>query len=213
MTQTRATTLVVDDEQSIRIVLQRALEGVGYHVLTAASGQEALDWMSQSRVEVMLLDVKMPGLSGFDVLHKVHTEHPETAIIMVTGLADVNTGVEAMKMGAHDYIVKPFNVDDVLIKARRAREQQLLKIQVRGHKQELEQRMRETEIRLQQQFEQLVLSLAREHTMAIEIETLRQAKREKALFSSLPKELQQPKASVEEFVQVLIGMIRSERVE
>ena len=99
------------------------------------------------------------------------------------------------------------------MKAQRAREQRSLRIQVRGHKQELEQKLRETEIRLREQFEQLVLSLAREHTMAIEIETLRQAKREKALFSSLPKELQQPKASVEEFVRALIELIRSEKVK
>ena len=204
--------LVADDEPTTRTVLETLMKDNGYLPTTASDGQEAVDHASSMEFEVALLDIGMPGMSGLKVLEWLQKNAPDTVVIMVTAMTGVDTAVEAMKLGAYDYIVKPFNVDDVLAKTRRAREQRSLRIQVRQHKQELEQKVIETQNRLREQFEQLVLSLAREHTMAIEIETLRQAKREKALFSSLPKELQQPKASVEEFVQALIGMIKSEGV-
>ena len=204
--------LVVDDEPTIRDTLERLLTAEGYTPAVAGDGQEALDLAKTREFEVVLMDIMMPRLSGVDALRRFTHLYPDTSVIMATAVADLQQAVETMQLGAYDYVLKPFNLDDVLIKVRRAREQRLLRLQVRGHQQELDQKMHETEVRLQEQFEQLVLSLAREHTMAIEIETLQRAKREKALFSSLPKELQQPKASVEEFVQVLIGMIRSEKV-
>ena len=207
-----ANVLVVDDEPTIRETLERLLTAEGYTLTVASDGQEALDVAQTREFEVVLMDIMMPRLSGVGALRRFAHLYPDTSVIMATAVADLQQAVETMQLGAYDYVLKPFNLDDVLIKVRRAREQRLLRLQVRGHKQELDRKMQETEIRLQKQFEQLVLCLAREHTMAIEIETLRQAKRGKALFSSLPKELQQPKASVEEFVQVLIEMIRSDRV-
>lgn len=207
------TVLVADDEPIIRGVLETLLKDNGYRPTAAVDGEEAVEYASTQEFEVALLDVGMPGISGLEVLEWLKCKSPDTIVIMVTAMADADTAIQAMRLGAYDYIIKPFNVDDVLMRVHKARERRSLGIQVRKHKLELEQRLLETEIRLGGQFEQLVLSLAREHTMAIEIETLRRAKREKAPFSSLPKELQQPKASVEEFVQVLLEMIRSERVK
>lgn len=126
MTEVRAIILVVDDEESVRTVLRRALESAGYHVLTAESGQMALDVMSQGKVEVMLLDVSMPGLSGLDVLTQVRARWPEISVIMVTGVADLATGVNAIKEGAYDYVAKPFDLDAIATVVRRARERRNL---------------------------------------------------------------------------------------
>ena len=168
MTQVRAITLVVDDEESVRTLLRRALERAGYHVLTAASGRDALDMMSQGRVEVMLLDVKMPGLSGLDVLLQVHAEHPETAIIMVTGMADVNTGVEAMKMGAHGYVVKPFDLDDILVRVGKGVERRYLTLQLRDYEQNLEDKVAEQRKQLHEIIAQTIQAVINEETLPLE---------------------------------------------
>ncbi len=112
--------LVVDDEVSVRLVLQRILEEAGYGVVTAANGQEALDKMSQLNVGVVLLDIKMPGMSGMEVLQQITTNWPETCVIMVTGVVNTQTAVEVMKLGAYDYITKPFKRDDVAQKVQEA---------------------------------------------------------------------------------------------
>ncbi|MEE8598935.1 MAG: response regulator [Dehalococcoidales bacterium] len=112
--------LVVDDEVAVRLVLQRILEGLGYHVVTAANGQEALDKMPQLNIGVALLDIMMPGMSGMEVLQQITTNWPETCVIMVTAVADAQTAIEAMKLGAYDYITKPFMRDDVAQKVQEA---------------------------------------------------------------------------------------------
>ncbi len=112
--------LVVDDEVAVRLVLQRILEELGYHVVTAANGQEALDKMPQLNIRVALLDIMMPGMSGMEVLQQITTNWPETCVIMVTGVDDTQTAVEVMKLGAYDYITKPFMRDDVARKVQEA---------------------------------------------------------------------------------------------
>ncbi len=112
--------LVVDDEVAVRLVLQRILEGLGYHVVTAANGQEALDKIPQLNIRVVLLDIMMPGMSGMEVLQQITTNWPETCVIMVTAVADAQTATEAMKLGAYDYITKPFMRDDVARKVKEA---------------------------------------------------------------------------------------------
>jgi DNA-binding NtrC family response regulator len=112
--------LVVDDEVAVRLVLQRMLEELGYHVVTAANGQEALDKMSQLNIGVALLDIKMPGMSGMEVLQQITTSWPGTCVLMVTAVADTKTTVEAMKLGAYDYITKPFKRDNVARKVQEA---------------------------------------------------------------------------------------------
>ena len=112
--------LVVDDEVAVRLVLQRILEGLGYHVVTAANGQEALDKMPQLNIRVALLDIMMPGMSGLEVLQQISTNWPDTCVLMVTAVADTQTAIEAMKLGAYDYITKPFMRDDVARKVQEA---------------------------------------------------------------------------------------------
>ena len=207
MTQDRGITLVVDDEESVRTVLRRALELAGYDVVTAASGQEALDALALHKTEVMLLDLGMPGLSGQEVLQRVKAEHPDVAVIVVTAMADVQVAVDAMKAGACDYATKPVNLDDLTRRVRKALERRWLVLREKEYQRELDRKLQEQEERLRIQFAQLIESLAREHTMALELEVLCLAKKQKGLFSKLPSELQQPKASVQEFAQALLNVL------
>ena len=112
--------LVVDDEETVRNLLQRVLKEAGYDVVAAASGQEALDKMGKLKFEAVLLDIKMPRMSGIEVLQQMRTGWPETCVVMATSVADIETAVKAMTGGAYDYITKPFNRDDLLMKLQRA---------------------------------------------------------------------------------------------
>jgi len=119
-----ATILVVDDEDMVRSLLQRTLEEAGYDVITAANGQEALDKMSQLDVSLVLLDVKMPGLDGFQVLD--HIRHrSDIPVIMLTAIGEVTSVRDSLALGADDYIRKPFKKGELLariqVKLRRVK--------------------------------------------------------------------------------------------
>jgi len=199
--------LVVDDEESVRNLLQRTLEGAGYNVVTAANGQEALDKVSQLRPEAVLLDIKMPIMSGIEVLQWITTNRPDTCVIMATVVSDAQTAVEAMKLGAYDYITKPFNQDDVVLKVRRALEKRYLLLENERHRLDLEKRVGEQAQQLQQQFSELVETLAREHKLLYRLAE-QQRGGAKSLLKRLPPELQEPMSSVEEFSEALIRILR-----
>jgi len=120
MTAEQVRILVADDEEAVRNLLQRILGEAGYEVVTAANGQEALYKVSLGEAEVVLLDIKMPGMSGMEVLQQITANWPETCVVMATAAGDAETAVEAMKAGAYDYITKPFNRDDVVLKVQKA---------------------------------------------------------------------------------------------
>ena len=118
--------LVVDDEGIVRSLLQQILKEAGHDVVTAASGQEALDKVSQMNINVVFLDVNMPGISGIEVLRELTANWPSICVIMATGVADTQTAVEATKLGAYGYITKPFNRNDVVLALQRAIEKKTL---------------------------------------------------------------------------------------
>lgn len=205
----RGEVLVVDDEESVRGVLKRALEEAGYHVSTAADGEEALDKVSRQETEVMLLDIRMPGLTGIDVLQKVMKDYPDTSVVMVSAVADAATAVGAMKAGAYDYVTKPFTLHDVALRVRNALERRRLVLRSKEYQQELEGRVQEQAVRLKEQFSQLIQGLAREHTLLFTLDSKGQSKGGKVPLPGLPPELQKPAASVEEFAKALIQAIKS----
>jgi len=100
--------LVVDDEPSVCDACHEALAIEGYMVDTALSGEKALEALSAGRYDVILLDLKMPGMSGLEALDKLKKIAPKADVVMMTGYATVESAVEAMKLGAIDYIKKPF---------------------------------------------------------------------------------------------------------
>ena len=111
MTDDTGTLLVVDDSETNRDLLSRRLERKGYRVLTAESGPQALEIVSRERVDVVLLDIMMPGMNGMDVLRALRRTHSpeELTVIMVTAKTESEDIVDALEEGANDYVVKPID--------------------------------------------------------------------------------------------------------
>ena len=122
----RTHVLIVDDEQIVRDGCHRVLSNKGYDVTTAESGQQALDILEGIPVDLMLLDLKMPGLSGEEVLEITTKRFPHIPVIIITGHGTVDTAVECMKKGAYDFITKPFQIDQFLLTITRAAEKRKL---------------------------------------------------------------------------------------
>jgi DNA-binding NtrC family response regulator len=118
--------LVVDDEPIVCESCKRILGEEGYEVDIALSGQEAFEKMKRDTYDVVLTDLKMPGIDGMEVLRTLRKDYPETMVIMITGFSTVETAVEAMKLGAFDYIPKPFTPDEVSIVVKKAIERKSL---------------------------------------------------------------------------------------
>ncbi len=122
--------LVVDDEHLIRWSLEQNLKKQGYEVLTAGSGEEALKSLREDPPELVLLDIQLPGINGLDVLEKIKEMEDEVIVIMITALGVLETAVKAMRMGAFDYINKPFNLDELAIVIKKALETSELRREV-----------------------------------------------------------------------------------
>jgi len=129
------TVLVVDDDQSVIESFKVALDN--YNVLATNSGEIALDKIKKEDINVVLLDILMPGMDGMDVLRKIKELDKNIDVIMVTAIKTVKTAIEAMKLGAYDYITKPFDVDELLESIRKAIERQGLLREVEYLKSEL----------------------------------------------------------------------------
>ncbi len=127
----KGTILVVDDERSIRIGLKGLLAKEGYEVAIAESGGEALRFLDGQPFDLVLTDLRMPGLDGVSLLKKIKEQYPDTLVVMMTAYGSEKIAVGAMKAGAHDYIVKPFDNEEVKILARQALEQSALRREVR----------------------------------------------------------------------------------
>jgi DNA-binding NtrC family response regulator len=114
------TVLVVDDEEGVRASVRAILDGTGCDVIDAENGADALDVLRRREVDLVMLDQRMPGEPGIDVLPKIKAFDPSIVVVIATAVRDVKTAVEAMRLGAWDYLVKPFDVDDILLLVQRA---------------------------------------------------------------------------------------------
>jgi DNA-binding NtrC family response regulator len=112
--------LVVDDEDIVRTSCSRTLSPEGYDVRLAKNGAEGLKMASEERFDLVLTDLKMPDMDGIEVLRIIKEQWPETAVIIVTGYQTVDTAVKAIKLGAYDYIEKPFTPDALITAVREA---------------------------------------------------------------------------------------------
>jgi DNA-binding NtrC family response regulator len=117
---TRRRVLVVDDDPVMLRVASALLAAEGLEVARAASGEEAMSAVARGRFDLVLSDVKLPGVTGLELVQQVHALSAETPIILMTAFASVNSAVEAMRAGASDYIVKPFEPDDLKLRVRKA---------------------------------------------------------------------------------------------
>ncbi|MBW1996788.1 MAG: sigma-54-dependent Fis family transcriptional regulator [Deltaproteobacteria bacterium] len=112
--------LIIDDEENIRTYLGRSLSREGYDVSTAKYGKEGINLLLRKHIDVVLLDLNLPDINGLDVLREVREVDIQSVVIIVTAYGDISSAVEAMKLGAYDYLTKPFEVEDIKIVINKA---------------------------------------------------------------------------------------------
>ncbi len=135
--------LIVDDEASIRKLLYQKLSGEGYQCQEAGNDEQALAKLKSDLISLVVLDIKMPGKSGIELLPEIKAGYPDTAVVMATSATDINTAIQCMKQGAYDYITKPFNLDDVALSLDRALEKRRLELENREYRRHLEDKVAE----------------------------------------------------------------------
>ena len=118
--------MLVDDEERFLKTTSKLIGKKGYEVLTAQSGEEALEKLKMQNVHVVILDVKMPGMDGNTTLKAIKTLYPLVEVIMLTGHGTMDSAIDGLKSGAFDYLVKPADIDDVMGKAMEAFEKRHL---------------------------------------------------------------------------------------
>ncbi|MBU1570154.1 MAG: response regulator, partial [Proteobacteria bacterium] len=119
--------LIVDDEPDMRQLLKRSLEpDLECRVETASSGEMALRFLEENNVDMVLADIKMPGMDGLELLELIKRDHPDLTVVMMTAFGRIETAVEAMKRGAYDFITKPFDHDALILRLSKAVERSRL---------------------------------------------------------------------------------------
>jgi len=126
MEERKSKILVIEDEKNMREILKILLEGEGYEVSTARDGTEGLGWLNRDIFALIITDIKMPGVDGFQILKKAQEITPETFVIMITAFGTTESAIEAMKFGAYDYIHKPFKIDEIRLVVKNALEKRKL---------------------------------------------------------------------------------------
>ena len=129
--------LIVDDEAGICLLLKELLDGVGYRCQTASSGEQALAILLQQKFDALISDVRMPGMSGLELLEVVGPKYPRLSFLVATGVENVTVGVSAMKKGAADYLLKPLHLDAVAVAVERALEKKRLELEVEAYRNRL----------------------------------------------------------------------------
>ncbi len=144
--------LVVDDEPRLRRVLVRLLEGEGFACAEAGSGVEALQELAKGPVPLVISDLRMPEMDGVTLLREIITRWPETAVIVVTAVAEVESAVACLQMGALDYVAKPFHLDEVRARVSQALDKRRLIIENRNYQAGLEERVEVQARRIEELF-------------------------------------------------------------
>jgi len=142
--------LVVDDEPRLRRVLVRLLEGEGFTCREAGSGTEAIAMLEQQSAPLVISDLRMPQMDGATLLREIVSRWPDTAVIMVTAVAEVESAVACLQLGALDYVAKPFHLDEVRARVMQALDKRRLILENRMYHQELEQRVQEQARRIEE---------------------------------------------------------------
>ncbi len=130
--------LLVDDEEGIRRVLSVAIADAGYTVLTAENGAEALDILNKNSIPLIVSDIRMPGVDGLDLLKEIKRKWPDSEVIMITGHGDVGSAIESLRLGAADFITKPFHEDALEVSLHRAMAKISIREQLREYTENLE---------------------------------------------------------------------------
>jgi putative two-component system response regulator len=147
--------LIVDDEENICNILARRFTGEGYLCVTANNGREALNHFYKDTFSLIISDIKMPEMDGVELLKKVKSVDPNMMVIMVTAYPEIDMAVEAMRLGAYDFIIKPADLDFVVLSVKKALEKKRLEEEVETYHKNLEKLVEERTAKLQQAYRTL----------------------------------------------------------
>jgi two-component system nitrogen regulation response regulator NtrX len=139
---TESVVFIVDDEDGIRESLSGIFEDEGYEVITACSGEEALKILKEQSMDLILLDVWLPGMDGIQILKEIKDLKPDIPVIMISGHGNIELAVKATRMGAYDFLEKPLSLEKVLLDAKRALERRTLEMEYKALKQDLTKKWR-----------------------------------------------------------------------
>lgn len=198
--------LVVDDEESVVTTMQAILELDGYEVDVATTGQEALRRLGEKDYDLALTDLRLPDLSGTQILAEIRRDRPDTVTVLLTGFASLESAVLALREGAYDYLVKPCAVDELRATVRRGLERRALTLALRERMKELEEANRtiaELNADLQRRVDVATAELQRN------VEQLKELDRLKSQFMSIAShELKTPITAMSGFLQIAVRRMR-----
>lgn len=152
--------LVVDDDDDVRRFLTRALKRFGYWSVAVSSGEAALAVLESRDVQVVITDLQMPGMDGVTLLRRVRERWPDVAVVVATGLMEVDVAVACLRTGAHDFITKPFQLHDLGARVAQALDKRALLLQNRRYQFKLEEMVREQATRIEELFLEGIQALA-----------------------------------------------------
>ncbi|MEE8372412.1 MAG: HD domain-containing phosphohydrolase, partial [Dehalococcoidia bacterium] len=168
---------------------------------------EAVEKASQHEFDLVLTDIKMPGMSGIEVLSHMVAEHPDTCVIMITAVSDAQTAVEAMKTGAYDYVTKPFDLEALVMRVGKALERRRLVLENRNYQLRLEEEVEQQVGQMQQYYREAIHALAREEIALQVLDVTRKTEpSEAAAKGRLPIDSRESSSPVKEFVDRLAGL-------
>ncbi|HUK41799.1 MAG TPA: response regulator, partial [Candidatus Acidoferrales bacterium] len=147
--------LIVDDEEAIREVVSTLLEALGYECMSVSNGRLAKEFLIQHPVDIVLSDMMMPEMNGLSLVEWLRKAEPDVPIIMVTAVHELGTALDAIRRGAYDYILKPFEKDQLYMSVRRALEHRRLVLENQKYQSNLEKLVEERTAQLQGALEQL----------------------------------------------------------
>ena len=164
--------LIIDDEETNVRVLSISLRSDGFQVVTAFSGEEGLEVFQKEAPELVLTDIKMPGMDGIEVLQKVKAMDPDVEVIIITGHGDIDNAIEALKFGASDFINKPIRDEVLSVSIQRAQERRSIKRQLREYTDNLEQKVAQAtqELRRQSNFLSKLIKSATDGIIATDLD-------------------------------------------
>ena len=155
--------LIVDDEAHVRNLLREKLTKEDYICEEAETAEQALNVLQSRQTELVILDTKMPGKSGVDLLLEIKAGYPDTGVIMATAITETSVAINCVKQGADDYICKPLNLDDVVLNVKRTLEKRKLQLRIKEYQQHLEHKVeeqtREIQLRIKEYQQQLELRI------------------------------------------------------
>jgi len=167
--------LVVDDDQFALRSMARALGGESYEVVTAASGSEAIDLLKQDSFDLVLTDLKMPGVDGLEVLRQAREIAPQAVVLILTGYASLESAIEALREGAYDYLLKPCSVHELKLKIERGLE----RVRLAEERQRAEEALRKAHDELEMRVEERTVELAKvNEELRVEIAERKRAEEE-----------------------------------